>query len=82
MAATGLAAVVAYALYTHDSAAFLDGRRPAGIPFVAAGIGNYLRLAHRQGVGGAPEEWILTAWSTQACVAGWVIASAWSAGLW
>lgn len=82
MAATGLAAAGAYTLYTLDSTVFLDGRRWAGVPFVVFGVSNYLRLAHRQGVGEAPEEWIMTAWTTQACVAGWAAATAWSAGLW
>jgi 4-hydroxybenzoate polyprenyltransferase len=82
MALAGLAAAAAYTFYTFDSHVFLNGRRLAGVPFVAFGIGNYMRLSLGRGIGGAPEEWILTAWSTQACVLGWAAATAWSAGLW
>ncbi len=63
IAATGLATVLAYALYTvwPDTVAKFGTRRLAlTIPFVLFGIGRYLHLVYRRAQGDRPEQILLT----------------------
>jgi decaprenyl-phosphate phosphoribosyltransferase len=73
-------AVFAYALYSQESPAFVEGRELVGLPFVAFGILDYLRVAMGEGAGGSPVEMAYRSRPLQICVLGWVIATAWSLG--
>ena len=75
-------ALLTYALYSQESPAFVHGRELAGLPFVAFGILDYLREAMGKGVGGSPVELAYRSRPLQFAVLGWVIATAWSLGLW
>jgi 4-hydroxybenzoate polyprenyltransferase len=74
-------AMFAYALYSQESPAFVEGRELVGLPFVAFGILHYLRVAIGEGLGGSPVEMAYRSRSLQISVLGWVIATAWSLGL-
>jgi len=74
-------AMLAYALYSQESPAFVEGRELAGLPFVAFGILDYLRLAMGEGAGGSPVEMMYRSRPLQICVVGWAAATAWSLGL-
>jgi 4-hydroxybenzoate polyprenyltransferase len=74
-------AMFAYALYSQESPAFVEGRELIGLPFVAFGILDYLRAAMGEGAGGSPVEMVYRSRSLQICVVGWLIATAWSLGL-
>jgi hypothetical protein len=74
-------AMFAYALYSQESPAFVEGRELVGLPFVAFGILDYLRVAMGEGAGGSPVEMAYRSRSLQICVLGWLIATAWSLGL-
>jgi len=74
-------ALLSYALYGHEAPAFVDGRELAGLPFVAFGIFEYLRVVFTQGVGGDPVEIAYRSRSLQLCLLGWGAATAWSLGL-
>ena len=81
LAITAGIALFAYALYSQESPAFVEGRQLVGLPFVAFGILDYLRVAMREGVGGSPVELAYRSRSLQIAVLGWAIATAWSLGL-
>ena len=74
-------AMFAYALYSQESPAFVEGRELVGLPFVAFGILDYLRVAMGEGVGGSPVEMAYRSRSLQISVLCWAIATAWSLGL-
>jgi 4-hydroxybenzoate polyprenyltransferase len=74
-------AMFSYALYSQESPAFVEGRELVGLPFVAFGILDYLRVAMGQGAGGSPVEMAYRSRPLQICVLGWLIATAWSLGL-
>jgi 4-hydroxybenzoate polyprenyltransferase len=74
-------AMFAYALYSQESPAFVEGRELVGLPFVAFGILDYLRVAMGEGAGGSPVEMAYRSRPLQLCVLGWVIATAWSLGI-
>jgi hypothetical protein len=74
-------ALFAYALYSQESPAFVEGRELLGIPFVAFGILDYLRMAIGEGAGGSPVEMAYRSRSLQICVLGWLIATTWSLGI-
>ncbi len=74
-------ALFAYALYSQESPAFVEGRELLGIPFVAFGILDYLRMAIGEGAGGSPVEMAYRSRSLQICVLGWLIVTAWSLGI-
>ena len=80
LAITAGIAMFAYALYSQESPAFVPGRELVGLPFVAFGILDYLRMAMGQGAGGSPVEMAYRSRSVQICVLGWAIATAWSLG--
>jgi 4-hydroxybenzoate polyprenyltransferase len=73
-------AMFAYALYSQESPAFVEGRELIGLPFVAFGILDYLRVAMGEGVGGSPVEMAYRSRSLQIVILGWAIATAWSLG--
>jgi 4-hydroxybenzoate polyprenyltransferase len=81
LAITAGIALFAYALYSQESPAFLEGRELVGLPFVAFGILDYLRVAVGEGAGGSPVEMAYRSRPLQICVLGWVIATAWSLGI-
>lgn len=81
LAITAGIAMFAYALYSQESPAFVQGRELVGLPFVAFGILDYLRMAMGQGAGGSPVEMAYRSRSVQICVLGWAIATAWSLGI-
>jgi decaprenyl-phosphate phosphoribosyltransferase len=81
LAITAGIALFAYALYSQESPAFVEGRQLVGLPFVAFGILDYLRVAMQEGVGGSPVEMAYRSRSLQISVLGWAIATAWSLGL-
>jgi 4-hydroxybenzoate polyprenyltransferase len=81
LAITAGIAMFAYALYSQESPAFLEGRELVGLPFVAFGILDYLRVAMGEGVGGSPVEMVYRSRSLQISVLCWAIATAWSLGL-
>ena len=81
LAITAGIALFAYALYSQESPAFVEGRQLVGLPFVAFGILDYLRVAMKEGVGGSPVEMAYRSRSLQIAVLGWAIATAWSLGL-
>jgi len=74
-------AMFAYALYSQESPAFVEGRELIGLPFVAFGILDYLRIAMGEGAGGSPVEIAYRSRPLQICVLCWIIATAWSLGL-
>ena len=74
-------ALFAYALYSQESPAFIEGRELVGLPFVAFGILDYLRAAVVEGAGGSPVEMVYRSRTLQLCVLGWAIATAWSFGI-
>ena len=73
-------AMFAYALYSQESPAFVEGRELIGLPFVAFGILDYLRVAMGEGAGGSPVEMAYRSRSLQISVLGWAMATAWSLG--
>ena len=74
--------LLAYALYSIDSAVFVEGREMASMPLVAYGIFNYLRISDMENAGGSPVEIAYTSRSSQICAIAWIIASLWSMGMW
>jgi len=81
LAITAGIALFAYALYSQESPAFVEGRELVGLPFVVFGILDYLRVAMGEGAGGSPVEMAYRSRPLQVCVLGWVIATAWSLGI-
>jgi 4-hydroxybenzoate polyprenyltransferase len=75
-------ALLAYALYSIESKVFTHGREMASMPFVAYGILNYLRLAEMENIGDSPVDVAYTSRSSQVCVICWIVAVAWSLGIW
>jgi decaprenyl-phosphate phosphoribosyltransferase len=75
-------ALLAYAIYTIESALLVKSRAMASMPFVAYGILNYLRLANTGTHGGSPVEVAYTSRSTQLCAVGWILAVVWSLKPW
>ncbi len=69
------ATVIAYSLYTF-SAEYLPRNHSMmlTIPFLLYGIFRYLYLIHMKGIGGSPEEVLLTDRPLQATIAGWGLA--------
>jgi 4-hydroxybenzoate polyprenyltransferase len=74
-------AFLSYALYGHEAPAFVEGRELAGLPFVAFGIFDYLRVVFTQGAGGDPVELAYRSRPLQLCVLGWALATGWSLGI-
>lgn len=74
-------AIFAYALYSQESPAFLEGRELVGLPFVAYGLLDYLRAAVVEGAGASPVEMAYRSRPLQLCVIGWALATAWSFGV-
>ncbi|MEB2345619.1 MAG: UbiA prenyltransferase family protein [Deltaproteobacteria bacterium] len=74
-------AMLSYALYGHEAGAFVAGRELAGLPFVAFGFLHVLRIAHLDELRDAPVELAWRSRILQLCGAGWVVATAWSLGL-
>jgi 4-hydroxybenzoate polyprenyltransferase len=81
LAITAGIAIFAYALYSQESPAFVEGRELVGLPFVAFGILHYLRVAMGEGAGGSPVEMAYRSRPLQLCVLGWMVATAWSLGV-
>jgi 4-hydroxybenzoate polyprenyltransferase len=72
--AAAAAALIAYAIYTlvaHDSREMV-----LTVPFVAAGLGRYLQLVHRHGLGEAPEHVLLSDRQLLGTVALWAVVTA------
>ena len=74
-------ALVTYALYSQEAKFFVEGREMASLVFVTFGILDYLRLAYTQNAGGSPVEMVFRSLSLQLCVLGWLVATAWSLGV-
>jgi 4-hydroxybenzoate polyprenyltransferase len=74
-------AMLSYALYGHETGAFVPGRELAGLPFVAFGFLHVLRIAHLDELRDAPVELAWRSRTIQLCGAGWAVATAWSLGL-
>ncbi len=81
MSLTAGVAFLSYALYSLDAAVFLPGREFASLPFAAAGLLDYLRLAHVHGVGGSPVDTAFSEPSIMICGLGWATAVLWSLDL-
>ena len=75
-------AVLSYALYSIEAKVLFPGREMAGMPFVAYGILNYLRMVDVEGVGGSPVDVACHSLTTQICAVGWLLSVTWSMGLW
>ena len=82
MVISAAVALSSYALYCIESGMLVEGREPASIPFVAFGILNYFRLVQVGKLGVSPVEAAYTSPSCQLCAAGWLVAVAWSLGIW
>ena len=74
MGITAGIALLSYALYTMETSLFIEGREFWSVPFVAAGLLDYLRLAHTRGLGGSPVDVALSEPSILLWGGGWVIA--------
>lgn len=74
-------AMLSYALYGHETGAFVAGRELAGLPFVAFGFLHVLRLAHLDELRDTPVELAWRSRTLQLCGAGWALATAWSLDL-
>ena len=74
-------AFLSYALYSMESALFVPGREFAALPFVAAGLLDYLRLAHLRNLGGSPVDAALREPGLMLCGLGWAGALWWSLAL-
>ena len=59
----------------------LAGREFATVPFVWFGVLEYLRISIVEGRGGSPVDAILHSRALLAASVGWMIATAWSVGL-
>jgi len=81
MGMTAGIAVLSYALYSLEAAIFIPGREFASLPFAAAGILDYLRLAQVHGIGGSPVDTALSEPSVLICGLGWATAVMWSLNL-
>ncbi|MEM7166664.1 MAG: UbiA prenyltransferase family protein [Planctomycetota bacterium] len=75
LAISGGGALVCYALYAMDAQVLIRGREFWGVPFVAFGILEYLRLVHCEGEGGTPVETLLRTPTLWLCVLGWAVAT-------
>lgn len=73
--------LVSYALYSLEGPFFMEGRELAAMPFVAFAVLHYLRLAYVQDAGQSPVELALRSLPLQICTLGWMLATAWSLGL-
>ena len=83
-AAIGITAGVAllsYALYSVEAGVLVPGRELAGLVFVAFAIFDYLRLIYTQGEGASPVSLAFRNHSLQAAGLLWMLATAWSLGL-
>jgi 4-hydroxybenzoate polyprenyltransferase len=70
------ATIIAYSLYTFSAENLPDNQAMMlTIPFVLYGTFRYLYLIHLKGVGGSPEEILLTDRALLATVLGWVLTS-------
>lgn len=78
MGVTAGIAFLSYALYSIEATAFTPGREFASLPFVAAGLLDYLRLAHVHGIGGSPVDTALSEPSILICAVGWAASVLWS----
>jgi 4-hydroxybenzoate polyprenyltransferase len=74
-------ALLAYALYCGEARVLRPGREFASLVFAAFGILDYLRLASTRNAGAAPVEVLLHSRRLQICGALWVVAVAFSLGL-
>ena len=83
-AAIGITAGVAllsYALYSVEAGVLVPGRELAGLVFVAFAIFEYLRLIYTRGEGASPVAVAFRYRSLQAAGLLWMLATAWSLGL-
>jgi len=82
--AMGVAAgitLLSYSLYSQDARVFVVGRELAGMPFVAFGLLHYLRVAQLGELRDGPVEMAWHSHTLQLCALGWLLATAWSLGL-
>jgi decaprenyl-phosphate phosphoribosyltransferase len=76
MSITGGIAFLSYALYSMEADIFVPGREFYCLPFAAAGLLEYLRLALVRNVGGSPVDAATSEPSVLLCSVGWIIALA------
>jgi hypothetical protein len=81
MAVIAATALVGYSLYSIEAKVLLPGREFATLPFVWFGVLEYMRLSIVEGRGGSPVDAILNSRTLLATSVGWLIATAWSVGL-
>jgi 4-hydroxybenzoate polyprenyltransferase len=81
MAVIAATALVGYSLYSIEAKVLLPGREFATLPFVWFGVLEYLRLSIVEGRGGSPVDAILHSRALLATGVGWLVATAWSVGL-
>ena len=81
MSAVAATALVGYSLYSIEAKVLLPGREFATVPFVWFGVLEYLRISIVEGRGGSPIDAILSSRALLATGVGWLVATAWSVGL-
>ena len=73
--------LLSYALYSVEAGVLVPGRELAGLVFVAFAIFEYLRLIYTRGEGASPVAVAFRYRSLQAAGLLWMLATAWSLGL-
>lgn len=74
-------ALLAYALYCIEAEVLIEGRELASVPFAAFGLLEYLRRAFVEGAGGFPVEELLGSRRLLLAAMAYVVATAWSLGV-
>jgi 4-hydroxybenzoate polyprenyltransferase len=81
LAITAGVSLLSYALYSVEAGVLIPGRELAGLVFVAFAILDYLRLIYVHGEGASPVSTAFRHRSLQAAGLLWMLATAWSLGL-
>lgn len=81
MSVLAATALVGYSLYSIEANVLVAGREFTTVPFVWFGVLEYLRLSIVEGRGGSPIDAIFQSRALLATAVGWLVATAWSVGL-
>ncbi len=81
LAITAGVSLLSYALYSVEAGVLIPGRELAGLVFVAFAILDYLRVIYVHGEGASPVSTAFRHRSLQAAGLLWMLATAWSLGL-